>query len=41
MTDKKARILVVDDEASMREVLQILLERDAYQVDCAENGAVA
>lgn len=41
MTQNKARILVVDDEASMREVLQIMLERDGYQTDCAENGAVA
>jgi len=43
MTDwrPKGNILIVDDEASMRELLQIMLERDGYQVQCAEDGAVA
>jgi two-component system response regulator PilR (NtrC family) len=33
-----ARILVVDDESSMRELLVILLQREGYQVEQAENG---
>jgi len=43
MTDRKPKgnILIVDDEASMRELLQIMLEREGYQVQCAEDGAVA
>src|SRR5688572_23307745 len=32
------RILVVDDERSMREMLQIVLRRDGYDVVLAENG---
>jgi two-component system response regulator PilR (NtrC family) len=35
------RILVVDDEASMREVLSIMLHREGYQVDAAVDGAQA
>jgi two-component system, NtrC family, response regulator PilR len=35
------RILVVDDELSMRQFLQILLKKDGYDVDSAENGAKA
>ena len=35
------KILVVDDEESMREVLQFMLQREGYQVDCAENGRQA
>jgi two-component system, NtrC family, response regulator PilR len=34
-------ILVVDDEKSMREFLEIMLQKDGYGVRCAENGAVA
>ncbi len=34
----KGRILIVDDEASMREMLSILLTRDGYEVAVAENG---
>jgi two-component system response regulator PilR (NtrC family) len=34
----KPRILVVDDERSMREMLQIVLRRDGYEVVLAENG---
>jgi two-component system response regulator PilR (NtrC family) len=33
-----ARILVVDDERSMREMLAILLKREGHQVSVAENG---
>ena len=34
----KTRILVVDDELSMREFLSILLEREGYQVDVADSA---
>jgi two-component system response regulator PilR (NtrC family) len=37
----RARILVVDDEASIREFLQIMLKREKMDVDWAENGRVA
>jgi len=36
-----ARILVVDDEPSMREMLTILLRREGYDVSIAENGTIA
>ena len=35
---RKVRILVVDDEPSMREMLSIVLRRDGYEVLVAENG---
>jgi CheY-like chemotaxis protein len=35
------RILVVEDEADTREVLTILLGRDAHLVDTAESGPEA
>ena len=34
-----ARVLVVDDERSMRELLSIVLRRDGYEVLIAEDGA--
>ena len=34
----RPRILVVDDERSMREMLQIVLRRDGYEVVVADNG---
>jgi len=37
----KVRILVVDDEPSMREMLRIVLRRDGYEVVIAENGSDA
>jgi len=37
---KKARVLVVDDEAGARESLEAILEDD-YQVVCADNGHTA
>ena len=37
----KSRILVVDDERSMREMLSILLEREGYEAVEASNGAEA
>jgi len=44
MTDDKATtnsILVVDDELSMREFLEILLVKEGYTVWCASNGEEA
>ncbi|MEA3545301.1 MAG: sigma-54 dependent transcriptional regulator [Thermodesulfobacteriota bacterium] len=38
---KKYKILVIDDENSLREMLSILLQREGYQVDQAADGAVA
>ncbi len=34
-------ILVVDDEPSIRECLQIMLKREGYEVSCAEDGREA
>ena len=34
-------ILVVDDELSMRELLEYLLIKEGYQVSCAESGTRA
>jgi two-component system response regulator PilR (NtrC family) len=36
-----SRVLVVDDERSMRELLSIVLRRDGHEVLLAENGAAA
>jgi len=36
-----ARILVVDDDQSMRELLEILLLQEGYDVDCAHGGGEA
>ncbi len=41
MNNKNYRILVVDDEESIREVLTIMLHREGYQVDAAGDGAQA
>jgi two-component system response regulator PilR (NtrC family) len=38
---QSARILVVDDERSMREMLAILLKREGHDVTVAENGRTA
>src|SRR3954469_21578715 len=41
-TDRRPpRILVVDDERSMRELLAIVLRREGYEVLLAENGRSA
>jgi two-component system response regulator PilR (NtrC family) len=37
-TDAPARVLVVDDERSMRELLTIVLKRDGYEVLVADDG---
>ena len=36
-----ANILVVDDEPGIREFLQIMLDREGYEVSCAANGKEA
>jgi two-component system response regulator PilR (NtrC family) len=41
MNENKAHILIVDDELSMRELLDYMLKREGYRVDCAENGRKA
>jgi CheY-like chemotaxis protein len=38
---RRPRILVVDDERSMRELLAIVLRREGYDVLLAENGKSA
>jgi len=40
-SERAARILVVDDERSMRELLAIVLGREGYEVVAAENGRQA
>ncbi|TVQ79053.1 MAG: sigma-54-dependent Fis family transcriptional regulator [Bradymonadales bacterium] len=34
----KRRVLIVDDEGGMRHMLQVLLEREGYEIDSAEDG---
>ena len=41
MAESKGKILVVDDEKSMREILQIFLKNEGYNVSVASNGAAA
>ncbi len=41
MENQKAHILVVDDELSMRQFLELMLNRAGYEVACAENGRKA
>jgi two-component system response regulator PilR (NtrC family) len=41
MDDAAPHILVVDDELSMRELLEYMLSREGYRVTCAENGRKA
>ncbi|CAB1062677.1 Two-component transcriptional response regulator, LuxR family [Olavius sp. associated proteobacterium Delta 1] len=41
MTEHTRHILVVDDELSMREVLEYMLDKEGYQVTCAANGVKA
>jgi len=38
MTNNVPHILVVDDELSMRELLEVLLAKEGYTVTCAKNG---
>lgn len=39
--DKKANVLVVDDEPSIRKVLKAILEEKGHNVETAENGKEA
>ncbi len=39
--DNSAKILVVDDERSMRELLEIMLHKEGYRVTCADSGRQA
>ena len=41
MLDLMARILIADDEANIRDVVQYALERDGYAVETASDGAGA
>ena len=41
MVNNIPHILVVDDELSMRELLEVLLGKEGYRVSCAENGSKA
>jgi len=41
MTEDTPHIMVVDDELSMREVLELMLTKEGYRVTCAENGRTA
>jgi len=41
MTDKFHNLLIVDDEASMRHMLRLVLEQHNYRVSEAQNGAEA
>jgi len=36
-----SHILIVDDEISMRELLEVMLTKEGYMVSCAENGRQA
>jgi two-component system response regulator PilR (NtrC family) len=38
MTNSIAHILVVDDDLSMRELLEYMLTKEGYKVTCAQNG---
>jgi len=39
MEDYKGKVLIVEDEKNMREVLRILLEGEGYNVSCAMDGS--
>jgi len=41
MSENIPHILVVDDELSMRELLEYMLTKEGYKVTCAENGRAA
>ena len=38
MEDNTPHILIVDDELSMRELLEVLLAKEGYKATCAKNG---
>ena len=41
MAENNPHILIVDDELSMRELLEYMLTKKGYEVTCAENGRTA
>ncbi|TES89036.1 MAG: sigma-54-dependent Fis family transcriptional regulator, partial [Desulfobacteraceae bacterium] len=41
MKNNIPHILVVDDELSMRELLEVMLNKEGYEVSCAKNGSKA
>ena len=41
MTETASTILIVDDELSMRELLEYMLTKEGYQVTCAKSGREA
>jgi two-component system response regulator PilR (NtrC family) len=41
MTDTPAHILIVDDDLSMRQLLEYMLAREGYKITCAESGRKA
>jgi two-component system sensor histidine kinase/response regulator len=40
MTDKKPLILIIDDEESMRDSCSLILVKDGYRAETAENGQI-
>lgn len=41
MNDKKADVLIIDDDPSIRNMLSIVLKKDGYQVEAIENPVLA
>ena len=41
MTMQGNKVLIVDDDPNIREVISVLLSREGYDVDAAENGQMA
>ena len=41
MTEDKPHVLVIDDDLSMREFLEVMLGREGYRVSCADRGRTA
>lgn len=41
MTEKRLKVLVVDDDAFVRELLSMLLDMGGYDIETAEDGADA
>jgi CheY-like chemotaxis protein len=41
MTNNKLKVLIIDDDADIRELLKIVLEADGYHVNIAVDGADA
>ena len=41
MTENKVNILIVDDDANIRETISLILQQEGYSTDTAENGKEA